>query len=100
MSVASAFRVTKDPNAVLPYGFDWSDWLEEGDAIASATWTITSPTGDASPVVVDSDSETDTVATAVLSAGTVGNTYFATCRITTDSGYIDDRTLTIEVKQR
>lgn len=100
MSAVSKFWVTKDPHAVLPYGFDWTEWLETGDAIASATWTVTSPSDDAAPIVVDSDSETDTVATAVLSGGTAGNTYYLTCRITTDNGYIDDRTLTVLVANR
>lgn len=91
------FAATKDPDAVLPYGIDWTAWLETGDAIASAAWTVTSPSGDADSIVVDSDSETDTVATAILSGGTLGNTYTVTCRITTDNGYIDDRSIVITV---
>lgn len=91
---------TKDPDAVLPYGVDWTSWLETGDAIASASWAVTSPSGDADPIVVDSSSATDYIATAVVSGGTVGNVYVLRCRITTDNGYVDDRSINIGVSER
>ena len=31
---AQSFR--KDPDAILDYGFDWSEWLASGEIIASS----------------------------------------------------------------
>lgn len=95
-----AFKVTKDPDAVLDYGMDWSQWLNTGDTISSATWSVTAPTGDGDPIAVDSDSETTTVATAIVSGGTVGNQYDLTCRIVTAAGLTDDRTIRVTVVNR
>jgi len=33
-------RFLKDPDAVLDYGFDWSDWLADGETISTSTWTV------------------------------------------------------------
>ena len=85
----------KDPDATLDYQIDWSDWLGDGETLASVTWIITGATS-------DSETNTDTAATIWLSGGTVGEPISATCRVTTTSvpARIDDRTLLIEVKER
>lgn len=88
----------KDPDARLPYAVDWSAWLaNEGDTASSATWIA--PDGivqEASPA----PSLTDGVATAWFSGGTDGKDYRITCRLTTTGGRVDDRTVTIKVRQR
>jgi len=84
----------KDPDAVLDYGFDWSDWLFDGDAIASSEWTV--PEG----LTKDSQSKSDTVTTVWLSGGSVGADYDITNHIATTDGREDDRTMTISVRQR
>lgn len=86
-----AFRIGKDPDAVLPYSIDWSDWLVSGDTIATSTWAA--ETG----ITVDSDSETTQVTTVVLSGGTVGETYRVRNRIVTANGYTDDRSIWVTV---
>lgn len=88
----------KDPDAKLPFAVDWSAWLtNEGDTAATVTWIAadgivqeTSP----APALADG------VATAWFSGGTDGQDYKVTCRLTTTGGRIDDRTVTIKVRQR
>lgn len=83
----------KDPDAVLDYQIDWSDWLGS-DTISSSSWTV--PTG----ITKDSDTN-DTTSTIIwLSGGTVGTTYSIINHIVTASGRKDDRTIYIEVQER
>ena len=86
----------KDPGATLNYGFDWlaEGWLIGGDTLASATWTV--PAG----LTKVSETHTSTVATVVLSGGTVNTNYTVTCAITTANGLIDERSLLFQVRQR
>lgn len=89
-------RFPKDPNAVLDYTIDWSDWLTGTEVISLATWTL--PAG----ITNAGDTHDATSATIFLSGGTAGVTYNVTCRITTDNSpaRIDDRSITIEVLER
>lgn len=95
----------KDPSAVLDYKFDWkaltnvtglTDWLSAGETIASRT--ITNDTG----ITVDSSSITDTntSVTVWLSGGTAGIYYKVTCRIVTNAGRTDERSIIIRVQNR
>jgi hypothetical protein len=99
-------RIIKDPNAVLDYKFDWkpltngsgdSDWLAAAETISSATITIT-PSG----LTKDSQSITDTntSVTVWLSAGTAEVDYEVACKIVTNAGRTDERTMTIFVRNR
>ena len=83
----------KDPNAVLDYTVDWSEWLD-GDTISTSSWTV------ATGLTKASDSKTSTAATAWLSGGTVGVTYEATNRIVTAGGRTEDRTIYIMVMEK
>ena len=100
--------VTKDPQAVLAYGFDWADggandgastdtgWLQ-GDTIASSSWSVTGPDA----ALTSSGEISSATATSVeLAAGTVGRQYKVTNHITTASGYEDDRTIIVTVAQK
>lgn len=85
---------SKDPNAVLDYGVDWSAWLApDEDTIAASTWVV--PDG----LTKDSDSFTDTATTVWFSGGTLGERYEVVNRITTDQGRTEDRTLTFTIRQ-
>jgi hypothetical protein len=86
----------KDPEAVLDWVFDWSDWLAVGETILSRVITV------ATGLVKDSDTITggSTTVTVWLSGGTAGVSYTVACRIVTSSGRTDERTITIRVQQR
>lgn len=84
----------KDPDAVLDYGFDWSNWLQTGETISTSNWTV--PSG----LTEDSASNTATETKVWLSGGTDSKLYGITNHITTSAGREDDRTLSIRVKNR
>ena len=79
----------KKSSAVLDYQHDWESRLG-GDTISTSTWAVTGG------LVVDSDSNTDTTATAVLSGGTKG-TCTAVNTIVTAGGKTHVETITIRI---
>ncbi len=84
----------KDPDAVLDYTFDWTDWLSGGDAINYAT--VFGEDG----ITVNSIQYDDSSVTAWLSGGTAGRNYMVTCRVITDQGRTDDRSVLIVVQEQ
>lgn len=86
--------IIKDPNAVLDYTVDFTDWLTVAqDTIASHTvatvgCTKQSSTNDTTKVVV------------WIAGGTTGTPASATVHITTAAGRIDDRTIYFKIKER
>lgn len=85
---------TKDPEAVLDYAFNWASWLASGETIS--THTVTVPSG----LTKDSDSESSGIVTAWISGGTAGTEYTVECKITTSAGRTDERSITINVRER
>lgn len=83
----------KDPQAVLDYSVDWTDFLETNETIFSSQWF--NPEG----ITVDSNGHTDKVATVWLSGGTLGQSYELVNRITTDNNpaRVDERTIIISI---
>lgn len=81
-----------DPDAVLDYVLDWSDYLEDGEAIVSATWSVTNATK-VSEVLVSPKTIVN------ISSPIPGTLVRATCRITTTHPLprLDERTLLIPV---
>lgn len=86
--------LTKDPDAVLDYVFDWSAWLADGETIL--THQVTVEAGDA---VIDSTSQTTDTVVAWLSGGTLGTDVELRCRVTTTEGRIDDRTIVVLIRE-
>jgi hypothetical protein len=94
--------IKKDPNALLDYTFDWTDWLtstNELDRLLSTEFDI-SPVDAGSPVVESQSVVNDTLAVAWVSGGMPGITYGLHCRIFTVNGRIDDRTTYLKIKER
>lgn len=87
-----------DPDAVLDFQFDWSDWLDDDteEAVSEATITI-SPTGEliaTEPAVVAG------VVTYWLSGGVATKRYQVSCLIETTGGRTDERTIIINCFER
>lgn len=84
---------TQDPDAILDYLVNWSDWLDSGDTITSA--------------LAFCDSGLDILAqsfsasghTVWLSSGSVGQEYLITSRIWTTFGRKNDQSFTLRVQQ-
>ena len=83
-----------DPDAVLDYAFDWSDWLESAETISSHEVTVESG------ITKDSDSESDGIVTVWLSGGTHGEDYIVACEISTSLGRTDERSINIRCRER
>jgi len=82
----ATFFTQRDPNAVLDYSIDWTEWLS-GDAISTSSWII--PTG-----LSTTASSFGTATTIVwISGGTAGEIYDVTNRIVTTGGRTEDRTI-------
>jgi hypothetical protein len=91
-------KFEKDPDDVLDYKFDWTDWLASDETISSQTITASSGlTVDSSSIAGNGKS-----VTVWLSSGAAGAWYTVTNRITTSSSPARtvDRTITIECKER
>jgi len=87
--------ITKDPDAVLDYTFDWAAWLTDiSDTLASHTVEV--PAG----ITLDSSSISGTKVIAWISGGTAGTSYQITCRIVTTGGRTDDRSVFITIAER
>lgn len=84
----------KDPQAVLDYLVDWSEWLVE-DSITNSTFAV-----DDAGLTIDSTSFTTTSGTVWLSGGTLGTTYIVTNHITTSGGRQDDHSFRIIIKDK
>ena len=87
---------TKDPQAKLDYGFDWTDWLA-GDTIAASTW-VSAPAG----LTLTSPTFSNTHTTVWIAGGAVGVSYTVTNHITTalSPAREDDRSFRLKVKER
>lgn len=83
-----------DPQATLVYGFDWVDWLADGDSIVASTWA-----GEAGITI--GASEIDGTETRVLiSGGTDRRKYLVTNSVVSAAGARDDRSMRIMVWQK
>lgn len=82
----------KDPDAVLDYSFDWSNWLAD-DSIDTSSWSV--PSG----VVKVSSSNSGSLTTVWLSGGKAGESYLITNHIVTSAGREDDRSFLLELKE-
>lgn len=97
-------RFVKDPDDVLDYEVNWENdptWVA-GDVITASTFTVDIATitdDDDSPLTVDSDTFTDTTATAFVSGGTDGIIYQVVNHIVCDSGREMDKVLFFKLTQ-
>lgn len=87
------FPYPKDPDEVLDYDFNWSDWLGS-DTIVSSTWEV-----DAG-ITKDSEENTTTIAKIWVSGGTAGAAYLLKNTIVTDGDRTSERTAKLKVKER
>lgn len=91
-----AYRLV-DPESVVDWQFDWSDWLADGDSILTHQWSIT-PLHGTSPETPTLTNETQASVTgAGLQAGKI---YHLTDHITTAAGLEADRSIILRCDHR
>jgi hypothetical protein len=92
--------ITKDPNAVLDYSIDWTDWLLAAAPDDTIQIHQVILQADTDLVVEQSAVVGGTRVTFWLSGGTAGTTERVVCRITTVDGRVDDRSVWLKIKER
>jgi hypothetical protein len=92
ISASGKASIPKDPNAVLDYSVDLTDWL------AGITDTLASHSVTGEGVTIDSSAIAGDKVVAWISGGTAGETATATFRFTTAGGRTDDRTIYLKIK--
>lgn len=99
--VNQLLTIKKDPQAVLTYTFDWSEWLIDGDSLDTVNYTLQVRANDPSPIVkIGSDIIGGNKTWIKLSGGQVERTYIVTASITTALGLTDRRNFRVNVANR
>ena len=97
----------KDPDEQLDYTVDWSRYLDTS-TISAVVWKIDDADGvkqtwTATTVINGlqyvSGSFNDTVATIQLGLGTANTNYNIYCQITTSSGVVTERKISLKVRE-
>lgn len=83
---------TQDPAARLDYSWDWTDLLDDGDTVVTATVTVVVGTVTATSVTIASPH-----VTAWVAGGALGETAAIVCHVTTAAGRVDERTLRLYI---
>ena len=97
---------TKDPASNVQFGLDWTDYLASGDSVYSATVSISTVTGDASPLALPTDAATDVtissgkVVSVRVHNGSVQNVYTVKVTIVTSQGDTDARSFRVVVEEK
>ena len=88
----------KDTDAVLDYLVDWGAEYLGGDTVAQSDWSVVpdEPGG----VTVAGDSFDESSSTVNAAGGIAGRLYRLVNRVTTASGRIDSRSITLRVEKR
>lgn len=84
----------KDPDSVIDYGCDFTEWLDEGETIDSSTWLPVSG------LTLTYSANTGYITGITVTGGEVGKRYILTNRVTTTDGRIEERSMRIVVKQK
>jgi len=93
-------QISKDPEAQLTYTLDWVNWLETGDSLASATWTIVARANDPTPLVKVTNGIQGTKTYIELNNGQAGKSYTVYCKVVTADGLEDRRFFKVKVENR
>lgn len=86
--------IPKDAEATLDYTFDWSPWFQVGETIQTVVWST------AAQLTTSSPTHTNTAATVFLSGGAPGAKHLLTCKITTNQGRTDSRSIEVRIAVR
>jgi len=84
----------KGPDEVLDYSIDWSNRLDEGDSVTSATWTY------AFTGIVTGQSFTGTTTTVWLENGELDKTYVLSCEVETTNSRTMQQTVNITIRAK
>lgn len=99
----------KDTNESLDYSLDWSRFLRSGESISSVVWSVDDANGVKQPFTPPNtingltnggNNNSTSVATITLSSGTNNLAYKLYCTVTLNTGFVAERSITIQIKER
>ncbi len=96
----------KDPASNIQYGLDFTDYLNAGDSVSSATVAISTVSGDSSPLALPTNPSTDvtitggTLVNVRVNGGSVQNVYTIKITIVTSQGDTDARSFRVIVQEK
>lgn len=93
-------KIKKDPNARLDYPYDMGPLLVPGAVIVSATVVVTDSAPDDALVVEPDPDIVGSIIIPWINGGTGGKKYDVTYHWVDSEGREDDRTRTLDVKER
>lgn len=93
-------QIDKDVEAQLIYTFNWSDWLDTGDSLSTAEYSVAARRNDPTPLTIESEGVQGNSSYVELSGGQTDKTYIVTAKITTANGLIDRRSFRMNVVNR
>lgn len=98
--VMRTFR--KDPEAIIPFGFDLSDWLATGSSITTSSWTIIRliPDSQDGITLTGDDDQGSTTTLIWLSGGVAGEKYLLTNTFTASDNEKDQRSFILAIEDR
>lgn len=97
----TGLEIDKDPEASLTYTFDWSEWVESGDTVATVEYDVAARRNDPTPPTLEGSGVSGDYKTFVtLSGGQTNKTYIVTAKVTTSDGLIDRRNFRLNVVNR
>lgn len=85
----------KDPSSIERHGMDWAVWLQDGDAITSVDVFA-----DRAGIEIDQQALSAGLVSWRVSGGVLDEDYIVTCRVTTTSGLVDERSVRYRVRDR
>ncbi len=89
----------QDPDSVLDYTFDWSEWLRSGETITLYNVT-TAPHNHTDALTANVSEVSDTKITVWLQGGVLNKKYHVTSTITTSDGREESATVVILIKNK
>lgn len=97
----------KDTAAIRTVGLWWQDVVARGDTLSAVAWTVPAGLTKVSEGI-SADAMTDSgtvypageVALVRLSGGVANTDYTITCQVTTAAGDVDERSITVAVRDR
>lgn len=89
------YKVDKDPDGKLPYGFDYSDWLVDGDTLSASSWSV-----DGTTISLSNSTFTDTITKVTVDGGVEGQQYLLVNSVVTSDGLEDDRTILMTIANK
>jgi hypothetical protein len=93
-------QIDKDPEAVLTYTFDWVEWLDTGDSLDTAEYTVQTRSNDPKPLLKVSNGIIDTKTYVQLSQGQLDKVYTVTVKVITNNGVTDRRNFRVRIANR